>query len=939
MPSPGSSAPPGSLAIQLQPQVSLRDGTIEGAEVLARWRTACGRMLGPAEFMPLLGVDWTHPMFGRPLLARAIDAQVRLSAAGCPTRLWVNLAPSMLESTDWLQRWLIDPCRDAGVPVSSFGFELTETALLKSFDDARDVLATLQALGALVALDDFGTGFSSLSHLRGLPASLVKIDKSFVATVDQQLNESAIIGAVTDLAHTLGMRVLCEGVETRWQAVAVANLGADAGQGYLFGHPVDVDAFAPEEWGGVDPIETAGFSTRRADMMARPGYTIGTDAPASPSMIDVADLTGLIDATGDVVVMLDDQARITWCSASIEQMLGRDAASLVGTPALDLIHPDHLEGAIDRFVRELTTPAPGYAPDPYRVPLGHADGSWIDVHLVAQPVFDGANPLGMMLCARHAGEFPAALYVAFHREAQFAALLASSPATIVVVADDATVVEINDHVEALVGRPAHEIIGHPFTELIDVRDLEQVAALWGTRTGDDEPRRPIRMRDVSGRRVWAEMAAERWTSGAHGGFVVSIVDVTGRVHAEHAVERRRAIDELAASISSAALSEVGEVFLRRLDEIVEPVRALAQRHVQVVLDPPDGATVLAELDDGQHYVAVVAERPLEPALAADLTPLMGALCRVVFQVRLRMQAEAERRTAERHYRILSEGSSDLVIACDPSGILTFVSSSVERSVGWAPDEVIGTSILDYFHPDDLPGALAHFQPVRAGEPTEGERRLRDANGTYRWFRIRAQPIMDPETGELVEVHAAGHDTTDHHRLAEQLTHLATHDKLTGLGNRQMLTDVLDQIQQAGGDVAVVMIDLDRFKVVNDVLGHDAGDALLIDAARVIEHVVDGRGTAVRHGGDEFVVVCDGLDLHAATDLAEALARIEVHPPAHPELVVRVSAGLAWHRFPWTESGVMRHADDQVYRAKRAGGARAVAPDWMSAQDTIAGVSG
>ena len=254
----------GHLAIQLQPQVNFRDGAIDGAEVLARWRTPEGRMLCPAEFLPLLDIDWTHPMFGRQLVALAIDAQAQLSATGRSTRLWINLVPSMLETTEWLQPWLIEPCRDAGVPVSSFGFELTETALLKSFDDAREVLATLQSLGSHVALDDFGTGFSSLSHLRALPASVVKIDKSFVATVDQQLNESAIIGAVADLSHTLGMSVLCEGVETRWQAVAVANLGVDAAQGYLFGRPVDVADFSVQPWGGVDPIETVGFSMRRA---------------------------------------------------------------------------------------------------------------------------------------------------------------------------------------------------------------------------------------------------------------------------------------------------------------------------------------------------------------------------------------------------------------------------------------------------------------------------------------------------------------------------------------------------------------------------------------------------------------------------------------------------------------------------------------------------
>jgi diguanylate cyclase (GGDEF)-like protein/PAS domain S-box-containing protein len=438
------------------------------------------------------------------------------------------------------------------------------------------------------------------------------------------------------------------------------------------------------------------------------------------------------------------------------------------------------------------------------------------------------------------------------------------------------------------------------------------------------------------------MSAERWSSGVHGGSVVSIVDVDGRVSAELAIERRTAADQVMASISAAALSEVGELFLHRLDEIVAPVCELAGQPVAIEVGPAarePGAVVLAELADPEHPVAVVTDRPLAPALGRDLAPLMAALCRIVHQVRLRVEVETRRRTAERHYEILSQGSSDLVIACDPTGVLTFVSTSVERSIGFRPADLIGRSILDFFHPDDLAEAMRHFASIRSGHTTETERRLRDASGRYRWFRIRVQPILDPDSGELAEVHAAGHDTTRHHELAEQLAHLATHDKLTGLGNRQMLTELLERTQRRGGDVAVVMLDLDRFKVVNDVLGHDAGDALLVDAAMVITEVIGGRGVAIRHGGDEFVVVCDGVDLSQATELAEQLARIELCPPGHPELAVHVSAGLAWHRSPWTESGVMRAADEHVYRAKRAGGARAVGPGSRDDQAMAAGVSG
>jgi diguanylate cyclase (GGDEF)-like protein/PAS domain S-box-containing protein len=944
MQSAASAPVPGALAIQLQPQVSFRDGAIEGAEVLARWRMPDGRMLTPDVFMRLLEVDWTHPMFGRDLVALAIDAQVQLTQTDRNTRLWINLVPSMLESTDWLQTWFIDPCIAAGVPVSSFGFELTETALLKSFDDARDVLATLQSMGSHVALDDFGTGFSSLSHLRALPASVVKIDKSFVATVDQQLNESAIIGAVADLSHTLGMQVLCEGVETRWQAVAVANLGVDAAQGYLFGRPVDVAEFAVRSWGGIEPIETAGFSMRRADMLSRPGYVsphhsshsandAAVDADAALRSVDLATL---IDSTGDVVLMIDHHSMVTWCSNSALQMFGRDANSLIGTAAFDLIHPDYAEAAADRFVRELTTPTPGYAPETYPLPLLHVDGSWVDVDVVGRPVFDGANPIGMVMCVRHSNGFPVSHLTAVTREAQFAALLASSLSTIAVVADDTTIVEVNEQIHGLIGRHAVDVVGRSFADFIDPRDLELAGTLWinALGPGNDEAGR-VRLTHADGRAVWVEVMAERWTSGVHSGFVVSVADVTARMVAELTLERRAAIDAAAAAIASAALLEVGDLFLQSLDDIVEPVSALLGQSVSIVFEPPSGdGVLLGELRDGHWYVGAVGCAALDADLAGEVAPLLGALCRIVMQVRLRTEAEHQRRVTERRYQILSEGSSDLVVVCDLSGELAFVSRSVERSLGWHTDDLIGRNVLAYFHPDDLPTVGVHVDDIRAGRVADTECRIRSAGGEYRWFKIRVQPIVDPSTNAVIEVHAAGHDTTDHHVLAEQLAHLASHDQLTGLGNRQRLTDLLGGLRSTGDDVAVVMLDLDRFKVVNDVLGHEVGDQLLVDAAIVIQHVVGERGVAVRYGGDEFVVVCDRLDLEAAKALAHQLATIELYPPGHAHLLVRASVGLAWHRWPWTQATVMRTADERAYRAKRQGGGRAVLPVSHDDQETV-----
>ena len=153
--------------------------------------------------------------------------------------MWVNLSPHQLHNPDFathVQRKLLQ----YQLPGEALGLEITENVLMNDVTTVRDTLDTLRANRVEIAIDDFGTGYSSLSYLAQFPVDTVKIDRSFIAGLDQDTTRResfAIVGAIIGLAHALGLTVIAEGIETLNQANAMHGLGCDNGQGFLYGHP------------------------------------------------------------------------------------------------------------------------------------------------------------------------------------------------------------------------------------------------------------------------------------------------------------------------------------------------------------------------------------------------------------------------------------------------------------------------------------------------------------------------------------------------------------------------------------------------------------------------------------------------------------------------------------------------------------------------------
>jgi len=231
----------GHFILHYQPQVDLKTMRVQAVEALARWNHPERGLLSPAEFIPFAEESELIVPLGRHLLAKACGhLKGWQGSLESPPRLSVNISAREVQRSDVcgeVQR----AAAAAGLEPSSLEIEFTETAVVADPGRAAKVAGRLRAAGATLALDDFGTGYSSLTHLRELPIDRVKIDRSFVTSCLKDRSASAILVAVTHLAHDLGMEVVAEGVETEAQLDFVRAVGCDAAQGYYLARPMPHD--------------------------------------------------------------------------------------------------------------------------------------------------------------------------------------------------------------------------------------------------------------------------------------------------------------------------------------------------------------------------------------------------------------------------------------------------------------------------------------------------------------------------------------------------------------------------------------------------------------------------------------------------------------------------------------------------------------------------
>jgi diguanylate cyclase (GGDEF)-like protein/PAS domain S-box-containing protein len=331
-------------------------------------------------------------------------------------------------------------------------------------------------------------------------------------------------------------------------------------------------------------------------------------------------------------------------------------------------------------------------------------------------------------------------------------------------------------------------------------------------------------------------------------------------------------------------------------------------------------------------VTLVVMRAVEDPVVHPVafTSYMLMICLLSYIVLgARLRTEAALRSSEERFRTLIENSSDVITILDREGVILYESPSVTRVLGYEPEQLVGSRVWEMVHPDDLPAVEAAFaEAVRDPKQVLSMLlRFRHADGSWHTVESTGQSLLDHPYVRGVVINSR--DVTERRVIEDRLLHNALHDALTGLPNRFLFMERLDhacrRAQREAHPFAVLFLDLDRFKLVNDSFGHRVGDELLVAVARAIQGCLRPGDTAARIGGDEFAILLE--DVPAAEDAERVAQRLRdaVSVPrslSDHEVYTSASIGMVLSSQSDHDSeALLQNADLAMYHAKAAGRAR------------------
>jgi diguanylate cyclase len=227
----------GQLVLFFQPKLDLETGNVDGVEALVRWQHPVQGLLMPDQFLPQAERYGLMRRLATSVLTLALDQIVEWRRAGLDTNVAVNISVSNLLDIG-LSQQIRTLLQVRNLSPSCLILEVTETTLMVDPTRAAELLDRLQDVGVRISIDDYGTGYSSLARLRELSVNELKLDRSFLAGIGNDARAGAIVRSTVELAHSLGLRLVAEGIETAEDQTILRDLSCDLGQGYHLARPM-----------------------------------------------------------------------------------------------------------------------------------------------------------------------------------------------------------------------------------------------------------------------------------------------------------------------------------------------------------------------------------------------------------------------------------------------------------------------------------------------------------------------------------------------------------------------------------------------------------------------------------------------------------------------------------------------------------------------------
>ncbi len=539
-------------------------------------------------------------------------------------------------------------------------------------------------------------------------------------------------------------------------------------------------------------------------------------------------------------------------------------------------------------------------------------------------------------------------------EARFAGLFESSAMGMTITSLDGRYVRVNPAFARMVGRSVDELTGMHVSEVTHPQDIdhdgEAIRALVADPTVDS--RRTKRYVRPGGREVRAALtvSAVAGPDGRARYLLAQMVDISD----QHAAEL--ALAESEDRFRTLAVASPVGIFAATTDSRMMYANARMAEIFGCPIDQHDGAVWLENVAPAGRALLDEANRALragsltervevellvssgEPrwvrvdmggVAGGDRTPyIVGTVTDVTAEVRARTDLAAR----EAEFRLLAEHSGDFLSRHDENGRFLYASPACEALLGMRPEHLIGRTAAEagLLSPDQdgsRAAAMAVLFALAGGEERTAAFRIVRPDGELRWLEIAARAVPDRD-GRAPEIVAVTRDVSDRKRAEDELAHQALHDTLTGLPNRALFLDRLQQAlhraRRGASGVAVLFVDLDRFKLINDSFGHAAGDRVLCDVAARLRHELRPADTIARFGGDELTVLCEDVGGEpSARGIAKRIAAIFEQPfvVEDSEAFLQASVGIALAGPEDRPEDLLRDADAAMYRAKDAGRGR------------------
>jgi diguanylate cyclase (GGDEF)-like protein/PAS domain S-box-containing protein len=647
-------------------------------------------------------------------------------------------------------------------------------------------------------------------------------------------------------------------------------------------------------------------------------------------------LRALLDALPDFIWLKDPDGVYVTCNPEFERVCGARESEIIGKTDYDLVDKD----LADFFrKKDMDAMAAGHPVHNEEWVTYASDGRRVLVETTKTPVYDAkGNLVGVLGIARNITDRRRIEEELRAAEQRYRTLAKGSFEGIVVI-EQGRYVDANEQFLEMLGVSRDELIGRELIDFLPPEDHDRILAIIGGRS---ESRVEHRMVRKDGRVILVEAHGQGIEIDGRPARMAAIRDITERRQAEEAIRQSEARLRRAELVSKCGNWELhldsGKIVASdgslRIYGLSGSVLDYTEAKKQCL---PEYRPILdeARINLIEHNAPYDVEFKIKTADTGE-TKVIRSLAefdkekRIIFGVieditRQKITEETLRASEER-YRGLVESQSEFLVRLDLHGCFVFANRAFCDAVGKSVSELAGQLWTGLCHPEDVAVIAQGLAKALNGPEyrATAEARVNAANGS-RWVAWEGCAIFD-KGGDVIELQAVGRDITEHKKSKEKIWQQTNFDTLTGLPNRRMLRDRLEQeikkSRRTGLPVALMFIDLDRFKEINDTLGHEKGDALLQEVARRLRGCVRESDTVGRPGGDEFIVILGDLEDIASVERVAGTILQRMAAPCQLDgdlAYVSASIGITLYPEDATEvGGLFKNADQAMYESKKLG---------------------